>query len=557
MKKDFNHGKKILMITLDGGTLDLIKPLVELGYMPTIKRLLETGSFGILNSTIPPVSAPAWASFMTGKNPGKHGVFSFRTYEPGTNRDYFVNSQSIKGKTIWNILSEKGKKVIVINLPMTYPPYPVNGIMISGFDTPSIESPFTYPEELKKEILSLYPNFDLIPDVSAMHDFNQFMTQNSSIMKNLAEVALHHMENTPWDVFMINFQNTDWIQHLFWEYLIKELKQESLKEQTLRLLGLYNQLDSYIASLINMAGEETVKILFSDHGFGPYIGDIYINQLLMDWGLLSLSGTGLEKLEKILRKFPCRIVERGFNVLKRLKIINNSSHVTHRTTVERLRKTELHNVLPIRWSKTRACTTIMKGICGFIYINLKGRQPHGIVNPGEEYENLRNQIIDNLKTTRDQIDGDPLFQSIYKPEDVYPGYDSKISPDIIVVPKFGYSVSLMLSSDMNKYTRVYDDKQWGDHRMEGFIIAHDPEVFKGGIPISANITDIAPTVLNLLGLPIPNDMDGRVLTELLNHPEATTHEESHQSLFKKNDRVHSREESIEIKKRLRELGYID
>ncbi|MFX0196392.1 MAG: hypothetical protein ACFFCW_09745, partial [Candidatus Hodarchaeota archaeon] len=292
-------------------------------------------------------------------------------------------------------------------------------------------------------------------------------------------------------------------------------------------------------------------------GFGPYIGDIYINQLLIDWGLLSLSGAGLENLKKILRRSPLHIVERGYNVLKRLKIINNPSIVTYRTTVEKLRKTELHNVLPVRWSKTKACATIMKGIYGFIYINLKGRQPHGIVNPGEEYETLRNQIIDKLKTTLDQIDGDPLFQSIYKPEDIYPGYDPKISPDIIVVPKLGHTISLRVSSDEDGYTKVYDDKQWGQHNMEGFVIVHDSEVFKTGIPISAHITDIAPTVLNLLGLPIPNDMDGRVLTELLNYPATTTYEESHQPLFKKEDKIYSREESIEIQKRLRELGYID
>ena len=564
MKKNLKSSKKILIITLDGGTLDLIQPLVELGYMPTIKRLLETGSSGILNSTIPPVSAPAWASFMTGKNPGKHGVFSFRTYEPGTNGDYFVNSQSIRAKTIWEILSEKGKKVVVINLPMTYPPYPVNGIMISGFDTPSLKSQFTYPEQLKQEILSLYPDFELVPDMSALHDFNQFIIWNSMMMKNLTGMALHFMKKTPWDIFMINFQNTDWIQHLLWENLTKELNGKPFESKNNNAINLYKEIDMHVRSLIDMAGEDkTVKMVFSDHGFGPYVGEIYINQFFIDWNLLSVSMTGpgrltgLQGLKRILRRYPSL-----YNVLKRVRkktlIRNEVANGHYRNPVEKHRNIELHNILPVRWSKTKACATIMKGIYGFIYINLKGRQPHGIVSPGEEYETLRNQIIEKLKIISDQTDGSRLFENIYKPEDIYPAYDPKITPDIIAIPKSGYTVSLCLPSDKDKYTEVDDHKQQqGTHYNEGFIIVHDREVFKTGIPISANIIDILPTVLYLLGLPIPKDIDGRVLTEIMNYSAAPAYEERHPPLFRKNDRIHTTDESIEIQKRLRAFGYID
>jgi len=485
MNRASEFPKKILMITLDGGTLDVIKPLVKLGYMPTIKSLMETGSFGILNSAVPPVSAPAWASFMTGKNPGKHGVFEFRTYDPTTNRDYFVNSQSIRGKTIWDILSEKGRKVVVLNLPMTYPPYPVNGIMLSGFDTPSSISQFTYPEELKEEILSLCADYDFGPTYEEISDFEKYLAKNSAMVANVAKVALTLMKKSSWDVFMINFQNTDFIQHLLWGPLTEELEGVPSNGKRLDIMKLYKEIDTHINSLILAAGDkETIKIVFSDHGFGPSIGKIYINQFLMDWNLLSFSMAGSErvneisKVKKILMAAPFL-----YNVLRkirnrlpnRLPMRNEVAEVHHKNPLDRVRQTALADILPTDWSRTLACATMM-GNCGFVHLNVKGRQPKGIVNPGDEYEALRNQIINRLKTIRDPIEGDPVFEEIYKPDDIYPGYDPKKAPDIILVPKGGYYVSLICPGDkhieVSEYTNVSGRmvRNMGTHRPEGFFI---------------------------------------------------------------------------------------
>src|SRR5271165_2691092 len=150
---------KVFIISLDGATFDVLRPLMDQGYMPNLARLSQEGIAAGLESVIPWVTAPAWTSFMTGKNPDKHGVFDFTRFEEDTYRWQVNNSTSIQSKTIWQLLSEQGKRVIVLNLPYTYPPYPVNGVMVSGWDAPLLQEGFTYPAELSREILDLMPGY--------------------------------------------------------------------------------------------------------------------------------------------------------------------------------------------------------------------------------------------------------------------------------------------------------------------------------------------------------------------------------------------------------------
>ena len=129
--------RKVICIGLDGATFDLIRPWLSKGKLPNIGRIIKDGVWGELESVIPPVSAPAWTSFMTGKNPGKHGIFGFKKEKQGTYEELFVNRKLIKSETLWKCLSDVGKKVIVINVPLTYPPEEINGYLMSGMDTPS------------------------------------------------------------------------------------------------------------------------------------------------------------------------------------------------------------------------------------------------------------------------------------------------------------------------------------------------------------------------------------------------------------------------------------
>ena len=125
---------RFLVIGIDGGTFDLIRPWAEAGDLPNLARLMAEGVHGPLESTLPPVTAPAWSTFATGKNPGKHGVFDFIL--PMGGRYDLVNATSIHAPTLWQIISEAGLKCGVMNVPVTYPPAPINGFVIGGMLSP-------------------------------------------------------------------------------------------------------------------------------------------------------------------------------------------------------------------------------------------------------------------------------------------------------------------------------------------------------------------------------------------------------------------------------------
>src|SRR5712692_5865304 len=143
---------KVVIIGLDGATFRTLQPWMDAGYLPTLKEMVETGVSGKLTSVVPPVTAPAWCSFMTGKNPGKHGVYYFTTREKGTGRDIPISAHARSGKTVWDLLSDSGKTVLVLNVPATYPPHPVRGVMIADFLTPKGKRDFVYPPALLDEI---------------------------------------------------------------------------------------------------------------------------------------------------------------------------------------------------------------------------------------------------------------------------------------------------------------------------------------------------------------------------------------------------------------------
>ena len=151
--------RRVLIIGLDGATFDVLGPMIERGRMPNLAAIIREGASGVLNSTQPPITPAAWTTFMTGKGPGRHGIVDFERYDVRTNRLTFNSTMEIREKTFWDILSEKGFRVGSINLPMTYPPKRVNGFMISGFDAPSMEAEFTYPRDLKDEILRRFPDY--------------------------------------------------------------------------------------------------------------------------------------------------------------------------------------------------------------------------------------------------------------------------------------------------------------------------------------------------------------------------------------------------------------
>jgi len=554
-----NSSNKVMIISLDGGTLDLIKPLTDLGVMPNIKRLMDTGQYGILNSTIQPVTAPAWSSFLTGKNPGKHGIYDFRKYDPIKNQDQFVTSVSIKGKTFWQILSDNGKRVCVINLPMTYPPYKVNGYMISGFDTPSTNSQFTYPETLQAEILSKCPEYKFVAYLGARnletdHGFNRFVDENSEVCRDLFMVARDLFIREKWDVFMLHVQSTDVMQHGLWGYLTEDRPEKAWKDRRQKALSFYSDLDSHLGTLLKIAGDEYLIIIVSDHGFGKHVGSISVNKLLAEMKLLRVNGQARITAKNIIRNSSLYPIIRGYKKLR--MSLKRTDSVGDRKWIDAVRETDISQLIDINWQKTKAYT-VMGNLCSFIYVNLEGRQPNGIVKDGEEYSMFITNLQTKLKNIPDPNDGTPLFRQVYKTGEIYSGFDPTTAPDLIAVPKPGYTVMDRFYEHSGFIAKAYR-RFSGSHRLEGLIIVKGEGVSQGAEDnqFAVNIIDIAPTILYLQGCAIPKDMDGVPLTHLFSFNNEVRYEEHACSMKTDDSRILSDDDSAAIANRLKDLGYL-
>ena len=215
---------RLVIIGLDGGTFDLILPWIKAEKLPSIAKVINASSYGRLSSTHPPSTFPAWTTFMTGKNPGKHGIYDFTQHKKNAYGIQFINSTFRRGKTLWQILSECGKRVGVLGLPATYPPEPINGFIICGFDSPvttGIDSSFTYPKELYRELkkqLGPYTitDFQEIRIEEGWHE--QALTKIVQTLDRKAAYAEYLLKKEPWDCFMVLFGESDTVSHHFWMF---------------------------------------------------------------------------------------------------------------------------------------------------------------------------------------------------------------------------------------------------------------------------------------------------------------------------------------------------
>ena len=460
--------KRVMVIGLDCFSPQLIFDR-WLEHLPTIQHLLRNSTYGHLKSCIPPITVPAWACMTTGKDPGTLGIYGFRnrldhSYDGLT----IATSLTVQEDRVWDILSRVGKKVIVVGVPQTYPPQPLNGLLISCFLTPDTSCQYTYPPGLKEEVEKLVGNYIL--------DVNNFRTDNKDLLlkeiyamtSKRFRVAKYLLNNKPWDFFMMVEMGPDRIHHGFWKYFdTRHRKHEPGSAYRNAVLDYYKYLDQELGELLALTDENTVTIIVSDHGAQAMEGGVCINEWLLQEGYLTL-----------LEKPP------GIVSLAKAKI---------------------------DWSRT-----VCWGEGGYysrIFFNLKGREPQGVVLP-QNYEEIRSEIAKKLEAMCDEK-GNPLGTKVFKPEAVYPVVRG-IPPELIVyfgnltwrsVGSIGYGNILTFDNDIGP-----DD---ANHAEEGICIIHDPHTTAlrhASCRENLDILDIAPTILTMMGIPVPEGMKGKILT---------------------------------------------
>jgi predicted AlkP superfamily phosphohydrolase/phosphomutase len=571
MKKD----PKAVIIGLDAATWTLIRPWMAEGGMPNLARLMKAGVSGKLESILPPITPPAWTSFMTGKNPGKHGIFNFVEAEQGAYAMNYINASSRRSPTLWKLLNDAGFTVGTMNIPFTYPPEKLNGFQISGLDTPSATSPFVHPPQLKQEFehngLKIAHDLRYLGFMSTDERRDQVLAEMQTVDEQWTRAALYLLEKHPQDVMMFVFMSIDTVQHYFWQYMdhthfLHAAETGPRFRNAVR--NVYERLDVATGRLIEKLPADTTVFVVSDHGGGP-VSDrtIYLNRYLAQLGLLHYR----ENKSSALGQFGRKVLRSAYSLLRSSLPPRQKSLLAELFPALR-KKAELTytSFASIDWTRTKAYCSEVLAAPPSIWINLKGEKPSGIVEPGE-YPELIGFIIKKLRELKDPRTGEPIVARVYRREDIFHGPFAAEGADLIIDwwsedSQLGTEPSFPEERDnppvVIREHRPSGKSEWGGtHRLNGILVASGPAVKKGAEIDNARLIDLAPTLLHLFGVPVPEDMDGRVLVEAF-RPDflaARPVKAGAATGTSGGDRSsgYTDEESAKVEERLQALGYLE
>lgn len=505
---------RVLIIGLDGATFDLLQPWIDRGMMPVLAELQRDSAYGPLRTITPPITAPAWTSFKTGMNPGRHGIFELMYRRENSYSQVPVNSRRCGAKSLWDLLSEAGRSVVVVNVPMTYPPNHVNGAMITGLFTPRRanlwEVDFTYPPELREMLRAKHASYIVHPtEVYARGQMERMLDELHFELERRTEVMLDLMAEHDPDFAMVVYNGTDKIGHALWHCLDPQHPFHDPAEAARYKPAVeqyFQAVDQTLGRLLETTDENTYVAIMSDHGMGSIYQFVYLNNWLLKKGYLSLRSDTVTKLKQLAFRLGFTPIN-VYDGLVRLGLARLRTQVDHQPR-EKLLARYFLSLNNVDWSKTTAYSV---GNIGQIYLNVRGREPHGIIERDSQYETLRDQIIADLSELQDPNSGEQIMTEIFRREELFEGPYLDEAPDIVMLPRKLEYQAAGTSAFMHNRVLGLPRGNAGGHRMDGVWLLKGPGVRSGTYLEKAHIVDLAPTLLHVLGLPVPTDMDGRVL----------------------------------------------
>ncbi len=488
----------LLIIGLDGADWRILDPWLQAGALPTLAALKARGRWGGLASTMRPESSIAWTTFATGVNAGRHGVFGFVAQRPDSYQLSINTAASIRTPSFWQLAARAGKRIALLNVPMTYPPRAfANGAVVAGMLTPDVRNAFTQPPELRERLLAAVPDY-VINVERGGGSLQDFIRATTRAIRARGRAALWLMQQDAWDAFVAVFTATDRLQH----YTLHLLRPDHPRHHPAEarrllpdLLAAYQAIDEAIARLLDAAGEDATTVILSDHGFSPVARAFYPNVWLQQQGLLTMRAAGAARpsLWRRLRRHA------GLRRLKqRLPLLRDV----------RRRPPPAAWMQHIDWARTRAVYSPASGI----RLNIRGREPQGVLPPNDA-DALADEIADSLLAVTDPVTGAHPIAAVFRREALYSGPWLEIAPDLIIDPQR----SSPDPGHNNIIPRVLapaafadsGDKS-GNHAHTGILLAAGPGIPAGTIA-DAHLMDMAPTIMHLLDLPVPAQMEGRVL----------------------------------------------
>lgn len=544
--------RKVLILALDGATFRVMDPWIKAGKLPNLAKFKAESAYGPLESTIPPITGSAWSSFQTGINAGKHGLFDWLRRDPKGYNLTPISAQLLPQATIWEIFSHHKMQVGVLGVPVTYPPRPVNGFMVSGLLAPPGAS-YTYPQSLQPELESAVPGYTTMPEHwRGRYQVKAWLQSLKDSLKRKLD-ATHFLMQKPWDVFMVHFMETDSVQHQMW-HLIDGIPRPKYHAENVKgnpILEIFQQFDAALPDLLKQAGEDTTVVILSDHGFGPLHWNVYLNNWLLKHGYLKLKRSASTMLKRGTF-FGLGLTPEGmYPLAERTGFLGRNSKLRHAQIYKRMGQVFLSHQ-DIDWDNTQAYSY---GNVGQVYLNRQGREPQGSVSEVDAPSLIR-EIREGLLELRNPQNRDKVFDEVIPKEAIYYGPNLTNAPELMLSPKEGY-MAVGTSEFVSKH--IVSPACWGSgwHQMDGILMAKGHTILPGPVE-DARLMDMAATLLYLNGLPVPESMDGVVLEKLF-HREFLQHNPVQKGNaingHRQNGKLPEGYEE-EIRKRLQSLGYI-
>lgn len=436
---------RALVIALDGVPYTYVRRLFEAGEMPNLRAITERGELLQMDTAIPNVSSVAWASFMTGSNPGKHNIYGFLDRHLGTSRTYIPTSRNLQAPTLFQILSRAGRRVFSMNVPVSYPPQAVNGTIIGCFLSPNLEKASPSPE-VHRVLQDIGYQIDADP-WRARENKADFLPHLVDVFEARMAATRHFWHQERWDLFMTHIMETDRLHHFFWEEM-----EDGHEEYAPAFLAFYRRVDEALGEMLGWIDEDMTLVVLSDHGFCSIRQEVHINTWLAQQGYLRYVG---EQPSSLADVDPQSIA---------------------------------YSLDP-----------------GRIYLNVRGREANGHIDPGEQYDRVRAELSDALATMTDPTTGARMVTGVRTREELYEGAALGAAPDLVLDMADGYDAKGPFGKP---------DLCFKGTALVGMHTTPDAMLSVSGLGASAgrpHIIDVAPTILDRLGVSIPSTMDGRPL----------------------------------------------